>query len=99
MKIENFSSELKRRNVTKSRRISRELTVFVAMTRLRQMAAAGFTYWQDGEMWLGYLDQYPDYMTQGTSLEDLKEHLLDLYKDLSSGVIPNVRQHSELELA
>jgi len=63
------------------------------------MAAAGFTYWQDGELWLGYLDQYPDYMTQGTSLEDLKEHLLDLYKDLSSGVIPNVRQHSELELA
>ena len=50
-------------------------------------------------MWLGYLDQYPDYMTQGTSLEDLKEHLLDLYKDLSSGVIPNARQHSELELA
>jgi hypothetical protein len=99
VKIENFSSELKRRNVTKSRRISRELTVFVAMTRLQQMAAAGFTYWQDGEMWLGYLDQYPDYMTQGTSLEDLKEHLLDLYKDLSSGVIPHVRQHSELELA
>ena len=50
-------------------------------------------------MWLGYLDQYPDYMTQGTSLEDLKEHLLDLYKDLSAGAIPNVRQHSELELA
>ena len=63
------------------------------------MAAAGFIYWQDGEMWLGYLDQYPDYMTQGTSLQDLKEHLLDLYNDLSSGVIPNVRQHSELELA
>ena len=50
-------------------------------------------------MWLGYLDEYPDYMTQGTSLDDLKEHLLDLYKDLSSGAIPNVRQHSELELA
>jgi predicted RNase H-like HicB family nuclease len=63
------------------------------------MAAAIFTYWQDDEKWLGYLDQYPDYMTQGTSLEDLKDHLLDLYKDLSAGVIPNVRQHSELELA
>jgi hypothetical protein len=24
-------------------------------------------------MWLGYLDQYPEYMTQGTSLEDLQE--------------------------
>src|SRR5215475_4257237 len=42
------------------------------------MAAPGFIYWQDGEMWLGYLDQYPDYMTQGTSLQNLKEHLLDL---------------------
>jgi len=63
------------------------------------MASLGFTYWQDGEMWLGYLDQYHDYMTQGTSLDDLKEHLSDLYKDLSSGVIAGVRKHSELELA
>ena len=63
------------------------------------MALIGFTYWKDGEMWLGYLEEYPDYMTQGTSLDDLKEHLLDLYNDLSSGLIPNVRQHSELELA
>jgi hypothetical protein len=55
------------------------------------MASIGFTYWQDGETWLGYLDRYPDYMTQGTSLDDLKEHLLDLYKDLSAGVIPGVR--------
>ena len=66
---------------------------------LTKMASIGFTYWQDGEMWLGYLDRYPDYMTQGTSLDDLKEHLLDLYKDLSAGVIPGVRQHAELELA
>ena len=66
---------------------------------MQQMTLTGFTYWQDGETSLGYLDQYPDYRTQGTSLEDLKEHLTDLYKDLSSGVIPNVRQDSELELA
>ena len=76
-----------------------QLTTLMPVTTVRQMASAGFTYWHDGDMWLGYLDQFPDYMTQGTSLEDLKEHLLDLYKDLSSGVIPNIRQHSELELA
>ena len=63
------------------------------------MALSGFTYWHDEGVWLGYLDQYPDYMTQGTSLEDLKEHLADLYKDLSSGAIAGVRQHAELELA
>jgi hypothetical protein len=34
------------------------------------MASIGFTYWQDGDMWLGYFDRYPDYMAQGTLLED-----------------------------
>jgi predicted RNase H-like HicB family nuclease len=63
------------------------------------MKNTGFTYWQDGQDWIGYLDEFPDYQTQGTSLENLKEHLADLHKDLSSGVIPNVRRHAELELA
>ena len=63
------------------------------------MRSLGYTFWQDGDGWLGYLATYPDYMTQGASLEDLKEHLLDLYRDLSSGAIPAVRQHAELEVA
>jgi hypothetical protein len=63
------------------------------------MASIGFTYWQDEDMWLGYLDNFPDYVTQGLSMDDLKEHLLDLYRDLSSGAIPAVRRHSELEIA
>ena len=62
------------------------------------MRSLGYTFWQDGDHWLGYLDTYPDYMTQGTSLDDLKEHLIDLYSDLSSGAIPAVRQHAELEV-
>jgi len=58
-----------------------------------------FTYWRDGDAWLGHLDEFPDYLTQGNSLADLKEHLADLYRDLSSGEIPCVRHHAELELA
>jgi hypothetical protein len=57
-----------------------------------------YVYWKNGDVWLGHLEDYPDYMTQGTSLDDLKEHLLDLYKDLSSGVIPGVRKVAELEI-
>jgi hypothetical protein len=57
-----------------------------------------FTYWQDGEMWLGYLEDYPDYWTQGESETELRENLLDLYKDLSGGNIPNVRRVAELEI-
>ena len=63
------------------------------------MKTAAFTFWQDGDAWLGYLDEFPDYHTQRESLEDLKEHLADLYRDLVSGEIPCVRRHAELELA
>jgi len=63
------------------------------------MKTLAFTYWQDGNDWLGYLDEFPDYHTQGKSLADLKDHLIDLYRDLTSGEIPCVRRHAELELA
>jgi len=63
------------------------------------MKGQRFVYWQDGVFWLGYLEEFPDYMTQGTSLNDLKEHLRDLYADLTSGQIPAVRRVAELEPA
>ncbi len=63
------------------------------------MKGQRFTYWQDGQFWLGYLEEFPDYLTQGESLEDLKEHLRDIYRDLASGAIPAVRHVSELEVA
>ena len=58
-----------------------------------------YVYWQDDDMWLGYLEAYPDYWTQGETEEELKENLLDLYNELSSGVIPHVRRVGELTVA
>lgn len=57
-----------------------------------------FVYWQDGEFWLGYLQEFPDYMTQAYSYEELCENLKDLYKDLTSGEIPCVHKAAELEV-
>ena len=63
------------------------------------MKGPGYVYWQDREFWLGYLEEFPDYLTQGESLQDLQEYLRDLYADLSSGHIPAVRKLAELEVA
>ena len=63
------------------------------------MTLLKYTYWQDGEMWLGYLEEYPDYMTQGESMEELLENLKDIYHELISGVIPSVRHVAELAVA
>lgn len=63
------------------------------------MKGVRYIYWQDEQFWLGYFEEYPDYITQGESLDDLQEHLRDLYADLSGGLIPGVRRVAELELA
>ncbi|MCX6586234.1 MAG: type II toxin-antitoxin system HicB family antitoxin [Acidobacteria bacterium] len=51
--------------------------------------------WQDGEMWLGYFEQFPDSVTKGDSRSDLEENLRDLYRDLTSGEIPGMRRVGE----
>ncbi|MBI4652097.1 type II toxin-antitoxin system HicB family antitoxin [Candidatus Desantisbacteria bacterium] len=63
------------------------------------MKITKFVYWQDGNMWLGYLEVYPDYMSQGETLDELRENLKDLYKELNSGEIPYIRKVAELEVA
>lgn len=50
-------------------------------------------------MWLGYLEDYPDYMTQGESIKELLANLRDIYKEMESGNIPCVRKIAELEVA
>jgi predicted RNase H-like HicB family nuclease len=63
------------------------------------MKTVRYIYWQDGEVWLGYLEEYPDYMTQGQTIDELQENLKDLYEELTSGRIPGVRRVAELEIA
>lgn len=60
------------------------------------MQKVTYVHWQEGDKWLGYLQDYPDYWTQGESLEDLIEHLTDLYLGLSGGQIPGTRKIGEL---
>lgn len=49
-------------------------------------------------MWLGYFEEFPDYITQGETLEERQGNLRDLYVDLTSGQIPGIRRSVELTL-
>ena len=62
------------------------------------MKSTGFTFWQDGGMWLGYLEEYPDYMTQGETVAELEDNLRDIYADVTSGAIPCARKVAELQV-
>ena len=63
---------------------------------MRAMEKIKFVYYQENDLWVGWLEEYPDYRTQGTTLDELKENLKDIYEDLSSGKIPHVRKVGEL---
>ena len=63
------------------------------------MQTAKYTYWQEDDVWLGYFEEFPDYWTQGESLDDLLAHLKDLYVDLTSGQIPGIRRVAELVIS
>jgi predicted RNase H-like HicB family nuclease len=39
-----------------------------------------YTYWQDGDFFVGFLDDYPDDSTQGVSLTELEEALVEVYE-------------------
>ena len=54
------------------------------------MQTLRFVYWQDGEAFLGYLEDFPHYWTQGSSFDELKENLKDIYADISSGAIQGI---------
>jgi len=74
-------------------------TIRAVRCKLLLMKSIRYVFWQDGDAWLGHLEEYPDYLTQGESLSDLEEHLRDLHKDLSGGVIPSVRKLAELPVS
>lgn len=55
-----------------------------------------FTYYQEDDALVGWLENYPDYRTQGKDLEELKENLKDIYFDITTGKIPQVRKTGEI---
>ena len=60
------------------------------------MQTTKIVYWEDDGRWLGYLQEFPDYWTQGDTLDDLEAHLRDLCLDLTSGVLSGIRRVTSL---
>ena len=63
------------------------------------MTTIRYVFWQEDVLWLGYLEDYPDYRTQGQTLEELQENLKDIFQDVTSGAIPNVKHVGDLQIA
>ncbi|GHU42533.1 hypothetical protein FACS1894190_11980 [Spirochaetia bacterium] len=59
----------------------------------------GYTYWKDDGWFVGYLDEYPDYTTQGETLEEFEKMLRSLHEDIKTSDFPFIRKHGTLKIA
>lgn len=81
-------------------RVASARGIFTDLQQTRKrMRTVKYTFWQDGEFFLGYLNEYPDYWTQGYSKDELLENLKDLLVDLESGEVPFIRKVEEMAVA
>jgi hypothetical protein len=62
------------------------------------METKRFIYYEEDGMFIGWLEECPDYRTQSETMDQLKENLLEIHKDLCSGNIPCVRKVGELSI-
>ena len=55
--------------------------------------SATYTYWQDPKdgMWLGYWNDYPNYQTEGQTLDELKFMLCDVMNAIRDGDLVDTR--------
>ncbi|CAN5246293.1 hypothetical protein BH20ACI1_BH20ACI1_14970 [soil metagenome] len=58
-----------------------------------------YTFWKDGEFFIGFLNDYPDYQTQGYSKEELLENLKSLFADIKTEELPFIGKVEELAIA
>lgn len=54
-------------------------------------------YWKSEKFWLGKLQEYPEIMTQGETLEELEENIRDAYRMMVLDDVPE--DHQVMEIA
>ena len=56
------------------------------------MQTTKIVYWEEDSIWLGYLPEFPDCWTQGDTLDDLRDHLRNIYAELTGDTLTGIRR-------
>ena len=59
-----------------------------------------YTYWQDGEFFVGFLNDYPNDSTQGLTLAELEEALIEVFeiKQEEQRHLASIRKTGKLQI-
>ena len=56
-------------------------------------------YKEEKGWFVGHIQEYPDYESQGKTLEELRENLIEIYNDIQKGLVPDAEPSQILEVA
>ena len=75
-----------------------EKTRFSFARKLR-FIKLNIVYKKEKEWFIGHIQEYPDYESQGKTLDELKENLIEIYHDINKGLVPDAEPFQLLEVA
>ena len=56
--------------------------------------------YKEAQGWfVGHIQEYPDYESQGKTLEELRGNLIEIYNDIQKGLVPDAEPFQILEVA
>ncbi len=56
-------------------------------------------YKETSGWFVGHLQEYPDYESQGKTLDELKQNLIEIYNDINNNLVPDAEPFQLLEVA
>ncbi len=56
-------------------------------------------YKKEKEWFIGHIQEYPDYESQGKTVDELKENLIEIFNDINKGLVPDAEPFQLLEVA
>ena len=56
-------------------------------------------YKEESGWFIGHLMEYPEYESQGETLAELRENLIEIHNDIQSGFVPDAAPSRILEVA
>ena len=56
-------------------------------------------YKKKNDWFIGHIQEYPYYETQGKTLDELKKNLIEIYHDINEGLVPDAEPFQLMEVA
>ncbi len=56
-------------------------------------------YQKKDNWFIGHIQEYPDYESQGKTIDELKNNLAEIYRDISNGLVPDAEPFNVMEIA